>query len=231
MTGSLSTEHVVPKWVRKILRIGEAVKEFSGTTYVGAAETLAIAFHEVCVSCNTGWMEALEPVTRPVLGPLLLGAAPRTSHVLHPDQQAILATWAVKTSLLLTLSKFRGQDHGWIPARTLQWLYQHHDSRMPPPGARVWMSGLSSSVSDAIAANTTATVNPIFGTYSAQLAVVGRCLPVPAGQHSTPPGNPCRSQYGESPQVSGRFSRVGGRSATMLRVSRRCSSVGRAAVL
>jgi hypothetical protein len=145
MTGSLSTEHVVPKWVRKILRIGEPVKEFSGTTYVGAAETLAIVFHEVCVSCNTGWMEALETVTRPVLGPLLLGAAPRTSHVLHPDQQAILATWAVKTSLLLTLSKFRGQDHGWIPASTLQWLYQHHDWRMPPPGTRVWMSGLSTS--------------------------------------------------------------------------------------
>jgi hypothetical protein len=136
---------VVPKWVSKALQISEPVREFSGTTYVGAAETLAIAFHEVCVSCNTGWMESLETITRPVLGPLLLGVAPGTSHMLDPDQQTIMATWAVKTSLLLTLSKFRGQEHGWIPVTALRWLRQHHGSRMPPPGTRVWMAGLSTS--------------------------------------------------------------------------------------
>ena len=123
----------MPKWVRKVLQIREPVKKFSGTTYVGAAETLAIVFHEVCVRCNTEWMESLERDASPVLGPLLLGAAPGMSRVLDPDQQAILATWAVKTSLLLTLSSFRGQDYGWIPVSTLQWLYQHHDARMPPP--------------------------------------------------------------------------------------------------
>jgi hypothetical protein len=144
-TGSLSTEHVIPKWLRKVLLISEPVKEYSGSTYVGAAETLAIVFHEVCVRCNSGWMESLETATRPVLGPLLLGAAPGTSRLLDPDQQAIVATWAVKTALLLALSKFRGEDHGWIPVSTLQWLRQHHDSRMPPPGTRVWMGGLSTS--------------------------------------------------------------------------------------
>ena len=65
--------------------------------------------------------------------------------MLDPDQQAILATWAVKTSLLLALSKFRGQDYGWIPASTLHWLYRHHDARMPPPGTRVWLAGFSTS--------------------------------------------------------------------------------------
>jgi hypothetical protein len=144
-TGSLSTEHVVPKWVRKALQISEPVKEYSGSTYVGAAETLAIVFHEVCVRCNSGWMESLETATRPVLGPLLLGAAPGTSRLLDSDQQTIIATWAVKTSLLLALSKFRGEDHGWIPVSTLQWLRQYHNSRMPPPGTRVWMAGLSTS--------------------------------------------------------------------------------------
>lgn len=143
--GLPSDEHVVPRWVRKALQISEPVREFSGTTYVGAAETLAIVFHEVCVSCNTGWMESLERAAGPVLGPLLLGAAPGASRVLDPDQQAILATWAVKTSLLLALSKFRGLDYGWVPVSTLQWLYRHHDTRMPPPGTRVWMAGFSTS--------------------------------------------------------------------------------------
>jgi hypothetical protein len=43
-TGSLSTEHVVPKWLRKALVISGPVKEYSGTTYTGAAETLSIVF-------------------------------------------------------------------------------------------------------------------------------------------------------------------------------------------
>ena len=30
--GSLSTEHVIPKWVRKALQISEPVKEYSGST-------------------------------------------------------------------------------------------------------------------------------------------------------------------------------------------------------
>lgn len=144
-TGSLSTEHVVPKWLRRALLIQENVREFSGTKYVGAAETLAIVFHEVCRSCNHGWMETLESAVRPVLEPLLLGATAGTSIVLGPDDQAILATWAVKTGLMLALSKFRDTDHGWIPADTLQWLYQHHTLLLPPPGCRVWMAGLDTS--------------------------------------------------------------------------------------
>lgn len=144
-TGSLSTEHVVPKWLRKALLIQEQVREFSGVTYVGAAETLSIVFHEVCTRCNQTWMEALESAVRPLLKPLLLGTPADTSVVLGPDDQAILATWAVKTGLLLALSKFRGTNHGWIPADTLQWLYLHHALLLPSPGCRVWMSGLDTS--------------------------------------------------------------------------------------
>ena len=40
------------------------------------------------------------------------GATPGTSRVLDPDQQAILATWAVKTSLLLAvIEKYVGARH------------------------------------------------------------------------------------------------------------------------
>ncbi len=68
---------------------------------------LAVVFHEVCTGCNNGWMETLESVTRSILEPMLLGAAPGSSRVLNPDHQAVLATWAVKTALLLTLAKYR----------------------------------------------------------------------------------------------------------------------------
>jgi hypothetical protein len=116
--GSLSREHVVAKWLRKALQIREPVREFSGATYVGKGETLAIVFHEVCDSCNKTWMKALETAARPVLEPLLLGAAARERRVLHPDQQAILATWAVKTGPLLAFSKFRARATvGYRPTR------------------------------------------------------------------------------------------------------------------
>src|SRR6516225_7192773 len=52
--GSLSKEHVVPKWLRKDLQIAEPVREFRGTAYVGEAETLAVVFHEVASGATTG---------------------------------------------------------------------------------------------------------------------------------------------------------------------------------
>jgi hypothetical protein len=70
-TGSLSTEHVVPRWLRKAMVISGPVNEYSRATYVGAAETLAVVFHEVCTSCNSGWLSTLETATQPVLEPLL----------------------------------------------------------------------------------------------------------------------------------------------------------------
>ncbi|MGZ6791248.1 MAG: hypothetical protein ACXVGQ_15180 [Mycobacteriaceae bacterium] len=65
--------------------------------------------------------------------------------IIDPADQATLAAWAVKVSLLLSLSKFRDQDNGWIPASTLDWLYRNHRSCMPHPGSRVWMGGLKTS--------------------------------------------------------------------------------------
>jgi hypothetical protein len=47
--------------------------------------------------------------------------------------------------MLLCLSKFRGQDSGWIPVSTLEWLHRNHRLCLPPPGSRVWMRGLHTS--------------------------------------------------------------------------------------
>jgi hypothetical protein len=154
------------------------VKEYSGTTYVRATEALAIVLRGVCVTCNRGWLEYLDRNAWPVLEPILLGAAPGTVRMIDPADQATLAAWAVKVSLLLCLSKFRGQDNGWIPASTLDWLYRNHRLRMPPPGSRVWMSGLKTSqvpASVQAACLTDAQDDPVAhcGTFS-----VGKC-PVP----------------------------------------------------
>ncbi len=141
-TGEPSTEHVIARWIRKALMIDAPVSEYRESEHVRTDETLAIVLHGVCVACNKGWLNYLEQQVRPVLEPLILRAAPGTSRMLDPADQAILATWAVKTSLLLTLGKFRQRAGGWIPADNLEWLRQHYGSGLPPPGAHVWLGGL-----------------------------------------------------------------------------------------
>jgi hypothetical protein len=143
--GEPSKEHVVGRRVRDALGTRGLVREYSETTYVGATEALAIVLHGVCVTCNRGWLEYLDRNAWPVLEPILLGAAPGTVRIIDPADQATLAAWAVKVSLLLCLSKFRNQDNGWIPASTLDWLHRNHRTCMPPPGSRVWMGRLKTS--------------------------------------------------------------------------------------
>ena len=143
--GEPSKEHVVGRRVRDALGTRGLVREYSGTTYVGAREALAIVLHGVCVTCNRGWLEYLDQTAWPVLEPILLGAAPGTVRIIDPADQATLGAWAVKVSPLLSLSKFRDQNTGWIPASTLDWLYRNHRLRMSPPDSRVWMGGLKTS--------------------------------------------------------------------------------------
>jgi hypothetical protein len=49
-------------------------------------------------------------------------------------QQAKLARWAVKTSLLLALKKSRREAYGWVPSGSMHWLYENPRSDQPPPG-------------------------------------------------------------------------------------------------
>lgn len=137
--GSLSREHVIPRWAAKELGVGAVSEERSGKAR--KLDALSIVLPQVCVRCNTGWMNKLEQRTAPLLAPMLLGPASALPIVLDPLQQAVLATWAVKTSLLLTYRTFKAQSGGWIPDDNLKWLFLHGPSEMPP-GARVWLGAV-----------------------------------------------------------------------------------------
>lgn len=137
-TASLSKEHVIPRWVNKELGIQAVVEERRGS--VRRLDVLSVVLPQVCIRCNNGWLSELEQRAAPLLRPMLPG--PALPVALDPAQQAILATWAVKTSLLLTYRKFNTQSGGWIPADNLKWLYLRRCSDLPPPGARVWLGGI-----------------------------------------------------------------------------------------
>ena len=73
-TGEPSKEHAVGRRMRDTLGTRGLVGEYSGTTYVGAREALAIVLHGVCGTCNRRWLEYLDrkawSVLEPILGPL-----------------------------------------------------------------------------------------------------------------------------------------------------------------
>ena len=53
----------------------------------------------ICVTCNNRWLAVLENDVQPVLAPLIRGE----ERTLAPREQQLLATWAVKTTLMLDL--------------------------------------------------------------------------------------------------------------------------------
>jgi hypothetical protein len=135
----LSDEHVIARWLREELKIHGHVQEHLEFGAPRIRDTLAVVFSEVCVKCNSGWLSRTEGRTRPILMPMLFG---NRALQLNAIQQAKLARWAVKTSLLIALKKSRGKPNGWVPGRTMSWLYENPDSDQPPPGAYVWLGCL-----------------------------------------------------------------------------------------
>ena len=65
-------------------------------------QALNITFDDaICEDCNSVWLSSLERRVKPLLAPMAVGAQPTT---LSPGSQLLIATWAVKTVLLLELA-------------------------------------------------------------------------------------------------------------------------------
>jgi hypothetical protein len=87
----------------------------------------------VCKACNGGWMSRLESASKPLLAP----AIARTGSLrLAPASQALAATWAIKTVLVLQGTQ---ADEPMAPADHFAQVREHE---RPPPGVTVldWVS-------------------------------------------------------------------------------------------
>jgi hypothetical protein len=106
----LSKEHAIPRWIGEALHESEPPGASWETHYQFGrpAETMerrhaapsnrpVVEVNCVCVPCNTGWMSRLEGQAKPLLLPMIRGEATR----LDLPAQLVLATWAVKTTLVL----------------------------------------------------------------------------------------------------------------------------------
>jgi hypothetical protein len=137
---NLSHEHVIARWLREELKIQRPVEEHLEFGAPRTWDTLAVVLPEVCEGCNTGWLSWTEKRANPILRPMLFGDRDLR---LNAMQQAKLARWAVKTSLLIALKKSKGKLNGWVPRESMYWLYRNPESDQPPPGSYVWIGCLN----------------------------------------------------------------------------------------
>ena len=144
--GPLTDEDVVPRWLPKLLgltgRPAVMTTESLGksATVVRRDQRMKLTLRAVCRRCNNTWMSVLESRFKGICGPAIVG---RKSMVLAPPEQRLVATWAVKTALLMELAyRFLG-EHAYAPPSNLAYLYARRGQK-PPPGAdtRVWIGAL-----------------------------------------------------------------------------------------
>ena len=142
----VTREHVIPQWARRSFDIQGLVtvdvRDEPGELHqrIGTIQHLNITLgHAICRDCNSVWLSRLERQVRPFLAPMAVSAKPAT---LDPGHQALMATWGVKTALLLEMAirqmyPDRRPVEGYLASSPeLRWLREH---REPPPRSLVWL--------------------------------------------------------------------------------------------
>jgi len=135
-------EHVYPKWVRDGLGATgrTTITRTKGRRSHQQVTTglTVILRRSVCRACNTGWMStSLESSVKDLLLPPMWG---RRS-AFRPEEQRLIAAWAVKTALMLELKAVEDRRQaGYAPESNLRWLYSRKADPEPPPGSQVWIA-------------------------------------------------------------------------------------------
>jgi hypothetical protein len=143
-TGSKVTkEHVVPRWVSKLLLTDPALEvEHTvgyGYQYPRRSKELDMQVRAVCGSCNHGWMGEMEAGVKAVLADPIVG---RLSEPIPAKKHKLLAMWAVKTWLLTMHADARPPGNPPFPLQR-EVFGRLYRTRMPPDAAAVWIGALN----------------------------------------------------------------------------------------
>jgi hypothetical protein len=137
-----SLEHVWPQWIsRHLANRGpfKLVDRTRGRT-VQFGNVLDVKIRRVCKTCNNGWMSQLETRAKPLLEPMFDG----TPVTLHPNDQAVLALWSIKTLMMTDL----WHDNPDVFSPNHHWeVYQ---TRKPPLDVSVLIAALEEAERNAV---------------------------------------------------------------------------------
>lgn len=133
--GRLTKEHVFPDWISdlfgrepngtaELIESDGSVRPFPATVFQQQVRV-------VCKPCNEGWMGSLEGAVKDFLGPMLHDGQPTT---LSRAQQQTLATWAVKTAIMMDQLH---PNEAIIPSAQYTAFYE---AQAPLPEHLVWLA-------------------------------------------------------------------------------------------
>lgn len=132
--GKLTNEDAWPRWlIAHVVKKGAQVNQRWGsqlglTGFTSTHQNITV--RRVCSDCNSGWMSDLEMTTKPLLLPWIDGNRTRLDYV----QQEIIATWAIKTAMMLQYSPLH-KAGVVIPASHYEAVFQRKTS--PPNSVEV----------------------------------------------------------------------------------------------
>jgi hypothetical protein len=130
-----SREHLFSDWLHKVLPSQEQMLHFrqlgkDGTTrHEWPSRPFRDKVRFVCCACNGGWMSDLEKEA----APLLRAPITKTPCAFTAPQQRVLATWAVKTSLVFQASQMDA------PIAPQEHFAHLRERRSPPHQVTVWL--------------------------------------------------------------------------------------------
>jgi hypothetical protein len=119
-TEDLTEEDVWARWISKLLR--KHLGNFRLRTESGHRGYQRVPWvAPICGSCNNRWLSVLEKDVQRILSPMILGPQPGEPLrlPLTANEQELLATWAVKTALMID---FCGKNAPVVPAYYYQQL-------------------------------------------------------------------------------------------------------------
>lgn len=141
-------EHVIPQWVRRILKTGPVeITDRAKNERLRFDQTLTLVVNGAfCRDCNNGHMKQLGERVKPDVSEMIVGERV----VLTPIHSRVLSAWAVERVLLLGLALNEAREAKrdvpqtkWVGDKAVssfRWLYAHRDEPTPPPGIQVWIA-------------------------------------------------------------------------------------------
>jgi hypothetical protein len=169
----MSLEHVWPEWLLRLmadrLTTTETLVTRDGKT--AKRDSMETTVKRVCESCNEGWMSDLETKAKPLLTPMIMGDG--LPLIRTPDEMRILATWALKTHLMIDF--YFPPHQRFIPRR----LYSEFFRRQTPPQqCAVWIAAYDVE-KPTFAVKATQAFDTVPTTYTPEgIVVTGRAGPV-----------------------------------------------------
>jgi hypothetical protein len=131
----ISKEHVIPRWILELYKLGKASHRQMGGQFKhwNGTPAASLQVNSVCKPCNHGWLETMERGVRPLLISMIQSW---NKTELNAEQLAKLSAWAYKTAVVFELLDSKHSRYFEIDDR----INLYESSAVPDHGVLIWLA-------------------------------------------------------------------------------------------